>query len=62
MTQSHQATKADFVLKFFAVFALALLPFACMDGLERQVYADYQKCLSWQADGYDIRCDNSKWQ
>lgn len=37
MIQPHQHTKADFVLKFFAVITLALLPFACMEGLERQL-------------------------
>ncbi|MDO4450038.1 MAG: hypothetical protein Q4B79_03640 [Moraxella sp.] len=62
MTQSHQVTKVDFFLKIFVVITLALLPVACTKGLERQARADYQKCLSWQADGYDIRCDNSKWQ
>lgn len=40
----------------------ALLPVACVKGLERQAHADYQKCLSWQADGYDIQCDESKYK
>lgn len=53
---------SDLIPKLIVIIMLALLPVACTKGLERQVYADYQKCLSWQADGYDIRCDNSKWQ
>ncbi len=56
MPQSHQSTKADFFLKILAVITLAFLPFACMDSLDRQVEVDYQKCLSWQADGYDVQC------
>ena len=24
--------------------------------VDRQVKADYEKCLSWQADGHNIRC------
>ena len=56
MPQSHQSTKADFFLKILAVITLAFLPFACMYSLDRQAEADYQKCLSWQADGYDVQC------
>lgn len=41
---------------------LALLPVACTEGLERQAHADYEQCLSWQLDGYDVRCDKEKYR
>lgn len=41
---------------------LALLPIACTEGLERQANADYEQCLSWPLDGYDVRCDMEKYK
>lgn len=35
---------------------LALAPVACVKGSAREANADYEKCLSWQADGHNIRC------
>ena len=30
--------------------------YGCVTALDRQAEVDYQECLSWQADGYDVRC------
>ncbi|MFA9487104.1 MULTISPECIES: hypothetical protein [unclassified Moraxella] len=54
-------TPTDLVPLIIIVAMLALLPVACTEGLDRQAQADYEKCLSWQADGYDIKCDGGKW-
>lgn len=53
--------QSELIIKLAAVIMLALTPYACMQGLDRQAQADYEKCLSWQADGYDIKCDGGKW-
>lgn len=45
-----------------AIAMSVLFAYSCTDVLERQAHADYQKCLSWQADGYDVQCDESKYR
>lgn len=47
---------SDLIPKLIVVIILALLPVACMKGMAKQAEADHQKCLSWQADGYNVRC------
>ncbi|WII94975.1 hypothetical protein LU276_08170 [Moraxella haemolytica] len=49
-------TPTDLVPLIIIVAMLALLPVACTEGLDRQAQADYEQCLSWQADGYDVKC------
>ncbi|AKI27065.1 hypothetical protein [Moraxella catarrhalis] len=55
-----QVNKTDFFPKFLIIAMLASLPFACSkaidDAFDRQAEIDYQECLSWQADGYAVRC------
>ncbi|NSM11354.1 hypothetical protein G5C01_08345 [Moraxella bovoculi] len=48
--------KSDLALMLLAVALIPLTLYSCMVGLEKQAQANYQKCLSWQADGYDVRC------
>lgn len=54
-------TSSDLIPKFIFIIMLASLPFACSkaidDAFDRQAETDYQECLSWQADGFDIKCD-----
>lgn len=59
-------TSSDLIPKFIFIIMLASLPFACSkaidDAFDRQAETDYQECLSWQADGFDIKCDRGgKW-
>ncbi|AKI27285.1 hypothetical protein CPI14_06630 [Moraxella catarrhalis] len=53
-------TSSDLIPKFIFIIMLASLPFACSkaidDAFDRQAEIDYQECLSWQADGYAVRC------
>ncbi|AKI27161.1 hypothetical protein [Moraxella catarrhalis] len=53
-------TSSDLIPKFIFIIMLASLPFACSkaidDAFDRQAETDYQECLSWQADGYAVRC------
>ncbi|RKL73782.1 hypothetical protein [Moraxella catarrhalis] len=55
-----QVNKTDFFPKFLIIAMFASLPFACSkvldDAFDRQAEIDYQECLSWQADGYAVRC------
>lgn len=44
-----------------ALFALVLMR-TCSVSLDKQLEADYQKCLSWQADGYDVYCDEGEYK
>lgn len=53
---------SDLIPKLIVIVLLALLPLACMEGLDRQARADYEECLSWQLDGYDIECDQEKYR
>ncbi len=57
-----QTKCTDFAFRVFAIILLALLPFACTISLDKQAEADYQKCLSWQADGYPVKCDVEKYR
>lgn len=57
-----QIERTDFAFRVFAIILLALLPFACTISLDKQAEADYQKCLSWQADGYDVHCDEGEYK
>lgn len=54
-------TSSDLIPKFIFIIMLASLPFACSkaidDAFDRQAETDYQECLSWQADGFDIKCN-----
>lgn len=52
-----------FILKtaIFGLFALLSLR-GCDAALKKQAELDYQKCLSWQADGYPIKCDVEKYR
>lgn len=34
----------------------------CDVALKKQAEVDYQQCLAWQADGYEIRCDEGKYK
>lgn len=47
---------SDLIPKLIVIIMLALLPLACTEGLDRQARVDYEQCLSWQADGYNVRC------
>lgn len=49
-------TPNDLVPLIIIVVMLALLPVACAEVLDRQARADYEQCLSWQADGHNLRC------
>lgn len=55
-----QVNKTDFFPKFLIIVMLASLPFACSKAIDyafdRQAETDYQEYLSWQADGYAVRC------
>lgn len=42
----------------FMVLVCAVLLYTCDAGLKKQAEVDYQECLSWQADGYPVRCDS----
>lgn len=44
-----------------ALFALVLMR-TCSISVEKQIEADYQKCLSWKADGYDVYCDEGEYK
>lgn len=55
-------TPNDLVPLIIIVVMLALFPVACAEGLDRQARADYEQCLSWQLDGYDIECDQEKYR
>ena len=55
-------TSSDLVPFITIVATLALLPVACTKGLDRQARADYEQCLSWQADGYPVKCDVGKYR
>lgn len=54
-------TSSDLIPKFIFIIMLASLPFACSkaidDAFDRQAEIDYQECLNWQADGFDIKCN-----
>lgn len=56
-----QVNKTGFFPKLIIIAMLASLPFACSkaidDAFDRQAETDYQECLSWQADGFDIKCN-----
>lgn len=56
-----QVNKTGFFPKLIIIAMLASLPFACskaIDGaFDRQAEIDYQECLNWRADGFDIKCD-----
>lgn len=54
--------QSELIIKLAAVIMLALTPYACMQGLDRQAQADYEQCLSWQADGYPVECDVEKYR
>lgn len=61
-----QVNKTDFFPKFLIIVMMASLPFACSkvldDAFDRQAETDYQECLNWQANGFDIKCDKGgKW-
>lgn len=52
-----------FILKTAMIGLFALLSLrGCDIALKKQAEADYQKCLSWQADGYPIKCDVDKYK
>lgn len=53
---------SDLIPKLIVIIMLALLPVACMKSMAKQAEADYQKCLSWQADGHPIKCDVEKYR
>lgn len=55
-------TPTDLVPLITVVVMLALFPVACMESLDRQAHADYEECLSWQADGYPVECDVEKYR
>lgn len=57
-----QTECTDFAFRVFAIILLALLPFACTISLDKQAEADYQKCLSWKADGYDVYCNKGEYK
>lgn len=46
----------------FMVLVCAVLLYACDAGLKKQAEVDYQECLSWQADGYSVKCDVEKYK
>lgn len=48
--------KSDLAIQLLSIVLIVLTLQSCMVGLEKQAEADYQKCLSWQADGYNVRC------
>ena len=56
-----QVNKTGFFPKLIIIAMLASLPFACSkaidDAFDRQAETDYQECLSWQAEGFDIKCN-----
>lgn len=56
-----QVNKTGFFPKLIIIAMLASLPFACSkaidDAFDRQAEIDYQECLNWQADGFDIKCN-----
>lgn len=56
-----QVNKTGFFPKLIIIAMLASLPFACSkaigDAFDRQAETDYQECLNWQADGFDIKCN-----
>lgn len=56
-----QVNKTGFFPKLIIIAMLASLPFACSkaigDAFDRQAEIDYQECLNWRADGFDIKCD-----
>ena len=46
-----------FILKTAMIGLFALLSLrGCDIALKKQAEVDYQECLSWQADGYDVQC------
>lgn len=48
----------EIAMKILAILAMSVLfLYGCVSALNKQAEADYQKCLSWQADGYPIKCD-----
>lgn len=61
-TGTPKLTLTDLVPLIIIVAMLALLPMACTEGLDRQARVDYEQCLSWQLDGYDIECDQEKYR
>lgn len=61
-TPKLTATVGEFILKTAMIGLFTLLSLrGCDIALKKQAEVDYQKCLSWQADGYDIKCDGGKW-
>ncbi len=63
VTSKLTATVGGFILKtaMYGLFALLLLH-GCDIALEKQAEVDYQECLSWQADGYPVKCDVEKYR
>lgn len=55
-------TATDLMPLIIIVVMLALFPVACAEGLDRQARADYEQCLSWQADGHPVECDMEKYR
>lgn len=54
-------TPTDLVPLIIIVVMLALFPVACAEGLDRQARADYEQCLSWQADGHPVECNQDNY-
>lgn len=52
----NSINKSDLALQLLSIILLAVTLHSCVVGLEKQAEADYQKCLAWQADGYNVRC------
>ncbi|UYZ74766.1 hypothetical protein LP123_05970 [Moraxella bovis] len=52
----NSINKSDLALQLLSIILLALTLHSCVANLDKQAEADHQKCLSWQADGYNVRC------
>ncbi|WAJ74550.1 hypothetical protein [Moraxella bovis] len=62
-TPKLTATVGEFILKTAMIGLVALLSLrGCDIALKKQAQADYEQCLSWQADGYPVKCDVEKYK
>lgn len=62
-TPKPTATVGEFILKTAMMGLFALLSLrGCDIALKKQAQVDYQECLSWQADGYPVKCDVEKYR
>lgn len=62
-TPKLTATVGEFILKTAMIGLFALLSLrGCDIALKKQAEVDYQECLSWQADGYPVKCDVEKYR